>query len=781
MSELENTATAGKTIEELHLEVERLSRELDQAASERAQSAQYGLSLLEEKLSLEQKCEELETLYDHAKHELDITQEALAKFQTSQKVTTKTGIEQEESLLTETAALETTLNSKILDLENETKQLRHELERVRNERDRMLQENTDIGRDKSDNEAEKLRLKAEVKDLKFRETRMLTEYTELEEENISLQKQVSSLRSSQVEFEGAKHEIRRLTEEVELLNSQVDELANLKKIAEKQMEEALEALQCEREAKYALKKELDSHLNRESMYKISNLAYLRSNMDDNISANSDGEEENLALKRLEADLTTELNATDGTKCDLFSEVHLNELKKLEKQLESIENEKMLLTANLREAQTSLDKSQNEIQNFMARLALLTAHVDALLQLKKQLDIKDDSMEAVKRRNDEQNVRQQLLDTLAQYNSWFTLSSKEIDGLKTDLVELQKGFNYTDAMTTLRNEVTNLKNKLLSTEQKSLDLQSDVQTLTSISQNAGQSLGSARSTLVALSDELAQLYHLVCTVNGEIPTRIMLDTKSDDMSFENDSLTAIQSQFKSDIFTSRSHTIEDLQGLADSVEIKKYVDTVSDQLKHLKTAVEHTIEHNKNKVRGDVSEADKYNREEVEELQEQIVRLKGLLSLKRDQIATLRTVLKSNKQTAEVALTNLKSKYENEKTVVSETMSKLRNELKILKEDAATFSSLRAMFAARCEEYVTQVDDLNRKLEAAEEEKKTLNQLLRLAVQQKIELTQRMEEMEIDRETRFARRSMPPQRGSSGKSFSSRPSTRNPAGSNQNQF
>lgn len=48
---------------------------------------------------------------------------------------------------------------------------------------------------------------------------------------------------TQVEFEGAKHEIRRLTEELELLNQQVDELANLKKIAEKQMEEALEALQ----------------------------------------------------------------------------------------------------------------------------------------------------------------------------------------------------------------------------------------------------------------------------------------------------------------------------------------------------------------------------------------------------------------------------------------------------------------------------------------------------------------------------------------------------------
>lgn len=53
----------------------------------------------------------------------------------------------------------------------------------------------------------------------------------------------SFLDSLQVEFEGAKHEIRRLSEEIELLNSQVEELASLKKIAEKQMEDALTALQ----------------------------------------------------------------------------------------------------------------------------------------------------------------------------------------------------------------------------------------------------------------------------------------------------------------------------------------------------------------------------------------------------------------------------------------------------------------------------------------------------------------------------------------------------------
>lgn len=71
-------STAGE-VNELRAEIERLSRELDQASSEKIQSAQYGLGLLEEKSQLQQKCEELETMYDNARHELDITQEVCAQ------------------------------------------------------------------------------------------------------------------------------------------------------------------------------------------------------------------------------------------------------------------------------------------------------------------------------------------------------------------------------------------------------------------------------------------------------------------------------------------------------------------------------------------------------------------------------------------------------------------------------------------------------------------------------------------------------------------------------
>lgn len=56
-----------------------------------------------------------------------------------------------------------------------------------------------------------------------------------------------------------------------------------------------------------------------------------------------------------------------------------------------------------------------------------------------------------------------------------------------------------------------------------------------------------------------------------------------------------------------------------------------------------------------------------------------------------------------------------------------------------------MFAARCEDYVSQIDELQRKYKASEDEKKTLNSLLRIVIQQKLSLTEKLEEMEMDRE------------------------------------
>lgn len=77
--------------------------------------------------------------------------------------------------------------------------------------------------------------------------------------------------------------------------------------------------------------------------------------------------------------------------------------------------------------------------------------------------------------------------------------------------------------------------------------------------------------------------------------------------------------------------------------------------------------------------------------------------------------------------------------------------------------LRAMYSGRCEDLKTDADKLRLQLAAAEEEKKTLNQLLRLAVQQKLVLTQRLEDIEVDREIRNVRRTANAGRGTVSRS------------------
>ena len=101
-----------------------------QASSEKVQSAQYGLVLLEEKESLESRCAELESAYDEARSDLSATQDALARFQTSRHDSVQAGIEHEESLLHESAARESSLNTQVLNMEIELKSARAEGQRL---------------------------------------------------------------------------------------------------------------------------------------------------------------------------------------------------------------------------------------------------------------------------------------------------------------------------------------------------------------------------------------------------------------------------------------------------------------------------------------------------------------------------------------------------------------------------------------------------------------------------------------------------------------------------
>ena len=704
--------------------------------------------------------------------------QTLSKHQITFRKQNESGINAEDSLLQETVDREKGFRENITELENELKTSKLNLARISSEHGTLTSLVSDLQTKCEQLEDQRRQLKSELKEFKIRENRNILDYSELEEENCSLQKQVSVLKQSQVEYEGLKHEKKRLEEELDDLNMQLDENLTLKKIVEKNLEEALSALQVEREQKHSLKKELDSRLNQESMFNLSNLAQL-GGLSDGLkfgNTESDGEEEgNPALKRVEADFESK-DTTDGKQQarrgpgkvnDILSEIQENEVKKLEQLLEQSESEKSELQKALDEARKLIEDTQKDLMEQKDRADQLKSHISSVLNLNGSMSLSpegeesDDLDKLIETESDEEKrALLEMKKNLITNEQKYTSALEQICGLQSEIQKLQ-GKNEQGELKHSDPEITEalgqLQSKCKQYENVIKDLEKDLNKMTKLAAESQGGLNNTREEMLKITEELAQLYHLVCEVSGETPSRVMLEhakatnkTKPESREGSQESSEKETDETKDKGKSKKSKLRKkDLSGFessakADTNSCAKLTETIVDQTKYLKKGIEHLIEVSRRKT-DDNEQAD------TQELQEQIVKLKAMLSTKREQIATLRSVLKANKSTAEFALANLKQKYENEKVIVTETMMKLRNELKALKEDAATFASLRAMFAQRCDEYVTQIDENQRQLAAAEEEKKTLNSLLRMAIQQKLTLTQRLEDLECDRERRNMRR------------------------------
>lgn len=421
--------------------------------------------------------------------------------------------------------------------------------------------------------------------------------------------------------------------------------------------------------------------------------------------------------------------SDSQPSSLFGEVHLSEIKKLEKKLQ--------------ELQASLDSSKVEYSNCQTKWKKATSAINGLISA---------HLDDGKTEQDIKNLIKEI---------------EEFEGTKELAGHLNK-FLQNSALGSLNNEVKDLMQQLNESKAKRKELESDSTVLNEIAEEEQTQLVSIEEELINLCEELSAVYYQVCDVNGETPNRIILDhvsstAKNTDKISINLKLENLKNQLSK---TGAKLYLKKWKTISNDSDSKDSLDVLRSQIKHLKCVIDLMIETRQNQQSSDqtaanqdqaknlisasasvqsISELTVADQNELKQIIEESKNNKALLATKREQIATLRMVIKANKQTAEIALENLKSKYESEKQVITETMSKLKTELKALKEDAATFASLRSMFAARCEEYVAQNDELQRQLQACEEEKKQLNSLLRIAIQQKLVATQKLEDYEMDRE------------------------------------
>uniref|UniRef100_A0A674P056 BICD cargo adaptor 2 n=1 Tax=Takifugu rubripes TaxID=31033 RepID=A0A674P056_TAKRU len=766
--------------------IERLSRELLETTNEKIQAAEYGLVVLEEKQQLKQQYDDLEIDYEAVRRELDLLKEAFGQAYTNHRKVAADGESREESLIQESACKEAYYEQRVLELQNDLRQARNLVSNTQSENDRLNTLSQEMKDHSQMVELQRNQLRDDIKEYKLLEARLLQDYTELEEENISLQKQVSVLKQSQVEFEGLKHEIRRLEEDTQFLNSQLEDAIRLKEIAERQLGEALETIKTERELKASLRKELSHYMNIGDTLPLSiSLDGLKFSEDTATEPNNDE-----ALHGYDNDFTKLANAINYDNCvstpnkelfhpapslvdDLLSELNISEIQKLKQQLMQMEREKVNLLTTLQDSQKQLEQANGALSEHQDKVNRLTENLNAIRKLQASKE-RQSALDNEKERDSHEDGDYYEVDINGPeiLECKYKVAVSEAGELKEELKTLKAEYQtcqsrYEDDRARLESDVTTLGEKLASLEKTShMDreeknkLETELRKLRDVAGESQGSLSVAQDELVTFSEELATLYNHVCMCNNETPNRIMLDfykegkgvRSSPEGRGRRSPILLTKGLFpepgKTDLSDRAPSPVSSLPSPVsdhrrEPMNIYNLVAIIRDQIKHLQLAVDRTTELSRQRVAslefGTVADKDK------EACMEEILKLKSLLSTKREQIATLRTVLKANKQTAEVALANLKSKYENEKAMVTETMMKLRNELKALKEDAATFSSLRAMFATRCDEYVTQLEEMQRQLSAAEDEKKTLNSLLRMAIQQKLALTQRLEDLEFDHE------------------------------------
>lgn len=327
---------------------------------------------------------------------------------------------------------------------------------------------------------------------------------------------------------------------------------------------------------------------------------------------------------------------------------------------------MALISSLQESQKQLEQAYGTVSEQKEAVNRLTEHLSAMRKLQASKE-RQSALDSEKDRDSHDDGDYYELDINGPeiLQCKYTVAMSEAGELRQELKTLRTNYKkcqsqYEDERARLESDVQELRSKLASLEKISQADKADVARLEKelrlVSEAAGESLGSlnvAQDELICFSEELANLYNHVCMCNNETPNRVMLDYYKQGKAIIRKGQEGKEHQ-SSVLLTNGMMTETELKNSKSSVpsaptpehrpepmNIYNLVAIIRDQIRHLQQAVDRTTELSRQRLANlelsTVADKDK------EACMEEILKLKSLLSTKREQIATLRAVLKANKQ------------------------------------------------------------------------------------------------------------------------------------------
>lgn len=371
----------------------------------------------------------------------------------------------------------------------------------------------------------------------------------------------------------------------------------------------------------------------------------------------------------------------------------------------MEREKGTLLSSLQESQTQLQHTQGALTEQHKRVNCLTARVNAMKRLCSDKEL--DAEETEKGDTPMNGCREYDIDIngIEILECKYKVAVTEVIDLKAELKALKEKYNQSvenqseersqseGKLQALYEHVKSLEKEYRESRERIASLEAELRCTSSMSSESQAMLNTAQDELVTFSEELAQLYHHVCLCNNETPNRVMLDyyrqsrvTRSGSLKGTDDPrallsprlarrLAAANSSDPSrsphdsplkealgeggkaeTVSPNRSPFGSPLHSASTSVSplpeasgdlrkeplnIYNLNAIIRDQIKHLQRAVDRSLQ--LSRQRAAARELAPIFDKDKEACMEEILKLKSLLSTKREQIATLRLVLKANKQ------------------------------------------------------------------------------------------------------------------------------------------
>lgn len=743
-------------VEALHQELERLSAEIIEASEERAQAAEYGLVVLEEKQALQQQHDELSSLYESTKNELETSVNAFKQVQVDYERRLREAENQRERLLDEMEARETTLIAKVGKLEEDGRQVERRLKQSLSEQEHLTEHNTFLTGEIDRQRRELDLLKEDNKKLRLEQNNTSKENLELHKEIEKHEKRIEELSKFKEEYASLLETNRTLKHEAEELHQHYESILTEKEDLESQTRETMAALNEEREAKDML----ESRLKEESIRTPAHpswaiekeVAILASDEHRN---NHNGDRFLTINGPVDGGIRIHSTPLSGKKApSLLSElqtsfmasVDSSELEALhrrcqeaEDSITALQREKLVLEERVAAYSVHQTEATSEISRIREEQTRLVSERDQTIQsLREEILIKEE-------------LQDQLRNKLSAASAERASMEIEVGGMKDEVQRIKQASLL---------EVEKIQKEYTQEQVKSVELKSQVTVLEDqmlLMSNTVEKLESivysSHSELTSMTDDLRNLHKMVVTLGTDGSRSLSREVSPVARDSEEggglDSEGLYYSlQLKQGKASVRVH--DESHSLFAIVRLHEQMRSVRAPLEQFtKMMLERSLAQSARHIPTDtLTAADKLSasgRRGAVDMEAIVNKWKAKLTHKAEEISNLRAIMKARQTTADVATSSLRSKLEGQARTHQTELTRLKHHNKLLKKDRDENNSLRAMYTKRCEEYVDEVSKTRREIETLRLTNDELMFSLKATIQRKLELSQELEEYRIEQE------------------------------------